>query len=267
MVIAVLSVLVSILLPAISGVRDAGRRAVCLSNLRQLTVAWQVYCDDYESFPLGEAPDYFRVVNWGYGGVHWYADAVPVPGLALAAERPLNPYIGESARLETRHDVFRCPSDAGMAYAATGGRPWEEFGRGNASGEGDRTTFGQIGTSYSANAWMYCVAGASAGWGRGSPRPPLYRENQGPQHVVVETSRFIVLGDSGTMGAGLYSREGQVARNILHGWWHGEDVGQMGFLDGSARHERVGARVTDTYSYFMDPSRHHEESWGRPNAP
>lgn len=265
-VMGILVVLISILLPATAKARASARDTICLSNLRQLTTAWQVYCDDYRSFPAGEGSDYFRIVRWGYGGVHWYGDTDPAPGVPLSAERPLNAYVAESERLENRHEVYRCPSDAGVELCATHTRPWEDFARGNASGEGDRTTFGQIGTSYEANAWMYCVAGANAGWGRSNPRPPLYRDNQGPQHVVVEPSRFIVLGDNGSMAAGHYSREEQLLRNILRGWWHGEGIGQMGFLDGSARRERVGAVVTDRYSYFMDPSRHDEHGWGRPFA-
>lgn len=264
--IVVIGLLLGLLMPAVSGARRSARDAVCLSNQRQIVVCWQLYSDDFKVFPTGAAPDYFRMVRWGWGGVHWYGEIDRTPYVDVSAERPLNLYVADHLRLDVRHEVFRCPADNGVAQAVSGARNWEEFGRGNASGEGDRTTFGQIGTSYEANAWMYSSAGANSGWGRANPRPPLYRDNQGPQHVVVEPSRFIVLGDNGTMGAGHYPREGQIERNILLGWWHGIDQGQMGFLDGSARRERVGAVVTSRYSYFMDPSRHDEDSWGRPFA-
>jgi type II secretory pathway pseudopilin PulG len=267
LVVACIVALVSILLPALGAAKSAARGCVCLSNTRQLVIAWQLYSDDYGSFPVGEDANYFRVVRWGWGGVHWYGDADRTPYLDLPAERPLNAYLAEQPRLADRAEVFRCPADNGVEQASTGVRNWEDFGRGNASGEGDRTTFGQIGTSYEANAWMYCAPGANAGWGRANPRPPLYRDSQEPSHVVVEPSRFIVLGDNGTMAAGHYSREGQLQRNILVGWWHGEDFGQMGFLDGSSRRERVGSVVTHRYSYLMDPDRHAENSWARPFAP
>ena len=44
-VIAVIAILVAILLPSLKRAREAGRRAVCMSNLRQLQTAWQVYAD------------------------------------------------------------------------------------------------------------------------------------------------------------------------------------------------------------------------------
>ncbi len=44
-VIAVIAVLVAILIPCLSRAREAGRRAACLSNLRQMQAAWQMYAD------------------------------------------------------------------------------------------------------------------------------------------------------------------------------------------------------------------------------
>jgi prepilin-type N-terminal cleavage/methylation domain-containing protein/prepilin-type processing-associated H-X9-DG protein len=45
-VIAIIAVLMGILMPALSRVREQGKRATCLSNLKQLTVAWIMYADD-----------------------------------------------------------------------------------------------------------------------------------------------------------------------------------------------------------------------------
>jgi prepilin-type N-terminal cleavage/methylation domain-containing protein len=45
-VIAIIAVLVGLLLPALGGARDAGRAAVCLSNLRQMGVAANAYAND-----------------------------------------------------------------------------------------------------------------------------------------------------------------------------------------------------------------------------
>ena len=42
-VIAVIALLMAILLPALTKAREQGKRIVCLSNLRQLTVAWTAY--------------------------------------------------------------------------------------------------------------------------------------------------------------------------------------------------------------------------------
>jgi prepilin-type N-terminal cleavage/methylation domain-containing protein/prepilin-type processing-associated H-X9-DG protein len=45
-VIAVAALLLGILLPVLGRVRDQGRAAACMSNLRQIGTAWQIYCVD-----------------------------------------------------------------------------------------------------------------------------------------------------------------------------------------------------------------------------
>lgn len=45
-VIAVIAVLMAILMPALHRAREQGQRAACLSNLKQLTVAWVLYADE-----------------------------------------------------------------------------------------------------------------------------------------------------------------------------------------------------------------------------
>src|SRR5512139_3807525 len=45
-VIAIIALLMSILMPALNRAREQGRRAGCLSNLKNLTLAWIMYADD-----------------------------------------------------------------------------------------------------------------------------------------------------------------------------------------------------------------------------
>jgi len=45
-VIAIMGILFSILLPVLNNARERGRRAFCLNNLHQLTLAWILYADD-----------------------------------------------------------------------------------------------------------------------------------------------------------------------------------------------------------------------------
>ena len=47
-VIAIIALLMAILIPVASGARERGQRVVCLSNLRQLTMAWIAYADDHD---------------------------------------------------------------------------------------------------------------------------------------------------------------------------------------------------------------------------
>ena len=48
-VIAVISLLIALLIPVLSSARERAYRTVCLSNLRQLTLAWLAYAEQYDS--------------------------------------------------------------------------------------------------------------------------------------------------------------------------------------------------------------------------
>jgi prepilin-type N-terminal cleavage/methylation domain-containing protein len=47
-VIAIIAILMAILIPTLNRARELGKRATCLSNLKQLTLAWIMYADDNE---------------------------------------------------------------------------------------------------------------------------------------------------------------------------------------------------------------------------
>ena len=48
MVISIIALLSALLLPALSTAKEKGRRAACLSNLRQVAIATRLYMDDHE---------------------------------------------------------------------------------------------------------------------------------------------------------------------------------------------------------------------------
>lgn len=55
-VIAIIAILASMLLPALNKAREAGKRAVCQGNLKQIGYMYQSYGDDYDSYiPTGLA--------------------------------------------------------------------------------------------------------------------------------------------------------------------------------------------------------------------
>jgi len=56
-VIAIIAVLMAVLLPALNRVREQGKRAVCLSNMKQLALAWMLYADNNDD----------KIVNGGAG--------------------------------------------------------------------------------------------------------------------------------------------------------------------------------------------------------
>ena len=47
-VVAIIALLIAILIPALQTAREQGKRAVCLNNLKQLTLGWIMYADENE---------------------------------------------------------------------------------------------------------------------------------------------------------------------------------------------------------------------------
>ena len=65
-VIAIIAILMSVLMPALKRAREGGKRASCLSNLKQLTLAWSMYADENDDRLVNGATGYSN-----YSGGDW----------------------------------------------------------------------------------------------------------------------------------------------------------------------------------------------------
>jgi prepilin-type N-terminal cleavage/methylation domain-containing protein len=107
-VIAVIAVLVAILLPSLNRAREAGRRAVCLGNLRQMQMAWHLYADDNRSLIVNGQP-------WGYNrrdvrGIPWCARVPYAPEPCSPDEAKEMMRTGALSRYLNDPSIYLCPS-------------------------------------------------------------------------------------------------------------------------------------------------------------
>ena len=65
-VIAIIAILMAVLMPALHRAREGGKRSSCLSNLKQLTLAWNMYADENDDRLVNGATGYSnRNMAWG----------------------------------------------------------------------------------------------------------------------------------------------------------------------------------------------------------
>ncbi len=103
-VIAIIGLLIALLLPAVQAAREAGRRTVCRSNMRQIALAMHACHDAHNRLPSGWEGYARRNVPDPQGG--------PGSGWAAALLRYLEqPGLKDSGHENTSLGVFLCPSD------------------------------------------------------------------------------------------------------------------------------------------------------------
>jgi len=78
-VIAIIALLMAILMPALQKAREMGMRAVCLSNVHQLALAWVLYAEANDGKIVNSNTSLIREVPSGSGDYQWDLNpAVPV---------------------------------------------------------------------------------------------------------------------------------------------------------------------------------------------
>lgn len=127
--IAVIMVLIAILLPSLSTVRETARRVVCGSNVRQIGLGLAMYADDYEGFlppsrfSSAPTPQHHRTVQvrtlnpaasvglsvWDGLGVLYDMDYLTAPGVFYCpSHHGANPYAANLASWSADHAEVVC---------------------------------------------------------------------------------------------------------------------------------------------------------------
>ncbi len=170
-VIAIIAILAAVLLPALAGAKRQAARVQCVSNERQLLLAWTIYSgDNDERLALNggdTAPTSAQAHLWVYGGNHGSPDSLTNDLYLTGANYAL------FSRLLPAERVYKCPADNSLWPLWT-----------------DRVVYAPEIRSYSMNCYMGVPASGSV--------PPItlssgYRTYAKTSHLVADSpaDRFV----------------------------------------------------------------------------
>lgn len=132
-VIAIIAILMGILMPALNRVREQGKRAVCISNLKQLALAWTIYADENDNKIVNGAPmGYPGEATTGTG---YHANEIPWVGRCWSNDYTSGGQLPEETQIRAIKDgalwpyakqvkLFKCPTGTRgemLTYAAMDG--------------------------------------------------------------------------------------------------------------------------------------------------
>lgn len=251
--VALAGVLTAMLLPALSGAREAARSAACLSRVRQLGLAWGMYAGDHDGRAMPLA--YTSASDIGTGDpVYWFgrvgAGGVDHGGGILTPYLEAGP--GEGS-------AFECPSQSWGTYEPQAGT------------SGPTTTYGYNG--------YYLSPPKTPGWGD-QPWSPIHRrpwrrvsQVERPESVAVFADTLLPVGVSGRSVALLDpprlfdGRRWRPNPSPTTCFRHVGGRAAVSRADGSCEAMSPGAGVApDRYrvaSLGADPGPHHVPDWER----
>ncbi len=108
-VIAIIAVLAGMLLPALGKAKAKAQGIVCLSNQKQMALAWIMYAEDHQDrIPPNQARGRFQRSTWVRGWLN-YSQSVPDNTNTVYLQNShLGPYINALG-------VWRCPADKSLS--------------------------------------------------------------------------------------------------------------------------------------------------------
>ncbi|MBI1178774.1 prepilin-type N-terminal cleavage/methylation domain-containing protein [bacterium] len=121
-VIAIIGVLAALILPALARAKEQGNKIQCVSNLKQLQLAWQLYADDHDGWLPGNGGDYYSgrdphyPPSWTAGWMDYTANNTDNTNTWLMLH---NPY-GSIGQYTQNPGIYKCPSD--KSWALEGGQ-------------------------------------------------------------------------------------------------------------------------------------------------
>ncbi len=246
-VIAIIAILAAMLLPALSSAKNKAQGIACINNLKQLTLAAQVYAVDYQDAIV---PNALGTTNsWVPGGTAAYnvnglPGATNIANVTHALLYPYNSSLG----------IYRCPGDVDIVQGSSQTRV-RNYSMNGMMGNNEKTV-SNVHPGIQERLKFASVQNPGP-----SSASFLIEEQSGPGSADNQTSiddgYFAV--DSGNGSQTTYSD--QIWRNVVSSR-HG-NYGQMSFADGHADKMKWVVGSTHTLKginansgVFNNPDRH-----------
>ncbi len=102
-VIAIIAILMAILLPALHRAKEQGQRAVCLSNVKQLTFSWLMYAQENDDRIVNASTFFSRTGEPAWIGAKWQVTGTPEQLRRHLKDGILYKYCEDV-------DIFKCPT-------------------------------------------------------------------------------------------------------------------------------------------------------------
>ena len=242
-VIAIISILAAMLLPALGRAKEAGKSAVCKSNLRQMGIALTMYGDDYNHFPY--------TLNTASRDV-WFMQ------------------ISQYLEMES---LLRCPKFRGVSKPFWMGEMFTEMGDGVSYGYNGFGTKGR-----SSISWIDYNVSRTDVLGLGGLRveesPDVQHSLPVPVSQIRVPSDMLAIGDSmiGRLKKFNFLLNIEDMVNTIRSNWaprHLTSV-NMVFVDGHVEFdslEKLGARMPQARKRWNNDNRPHPETWEPPPTP
>ena len=232
-VIGIIALLIAILMPALSRAREASQKTVCLSNLRQLGTAMQLYATEFKDVvPIGymDQKQFSYVVHWNHSGSNPpKASQMGLIAVAGFAKEPR---------------AFYCPMENDpMFMFDTPENPWPF----------DKTpphpNLTQAGLGHTRFAYN---ARPAVNWPANSPYPPTDRRFWLPDDLPRKSR----LGNRALLADTLINRNFIKKRhkngiNVLFGSWSAQFIPMSDFDRGAWRDMPADADVSTNYNAAM----------------
>lgn len=239
-VVAIIALLISILLPALSNAREEGRKVKCLANLREIGRGLYMYMNDNDNgIPwIHPHPAASIRSQFVWGG---FIAPLPEPAFGTnidymkwqAEDRPLNKYVAPGVSGSDTIGTYVCPGDRTRGFGTIGSLPAYDVNEHDAM-----SSWKAAGNSYAINWWWmnYYYPGSWGTTQMNSKSPAMVKELIGGRAstfvVIYESYCHFLLQDADHTGAGLMAK----------GWHRKFSNHSILFLDGHSENRFMKTR-------------------------